>query len=210
MDVHPPHEPIHSWRDFVLHLATITVGLLIALGLEATVEHIHHNHIVNVARENIRHEINENRARGEKDLLALKTNSDNVTANIRMVRDLRADKNALEHGEMHFDFTWDSFQDSAWLSARDSAALTYMAPSEVQVYADLYSHQQLVNDRAGQIFVQETQLLAPLLMEKDPSEIGPQDVHDLLHGAAVTYIDLSTLGQLVDQLDKSYTASLNR
>lgn len=35
MEVHPPHEPIHSWRDFLLHLLTITIGLLIALGLEA-------------------------------------------------------------------------------------------------------------------------------------------------------------------------------
>lgn len=41
LDVHPPHTPTHTWKDFFLHIATITVGLLIAVGLEQTVETIH-------------------------------------------------------------------------------------------------------------------------------------------------------------------------
>jgi hypothetical protein len=38
LDVHPPHEPAHSWRDILIHLATITIGLFIALSLEGRVE----------------------------------------------------------------------------------------------------------------------------------------------------------------------------
>ncbi len=45
LDVHPPHEKIHGFRDFLLHLLTITIGLLIALGLEALVERVHQNHL---------------------------------------------------------------------------------------------------------------------------------------------------------------------
>jgi hypothetical protein len=41
LDVHPPHHPTHGWRDFFVHIATIVVGLLIAIGLEQTVEAIH-------------------------------------------------------------------------------------------------------------------------------------------------------------------------
>jgi hypothetical protein len=44
LDVHPPHTPTHTWRDFLIHIATIVVGLLIAVGLEQTVEAIHHHH----------------------------------------------------------------------------------------------------------------------------------------------------------------------
>jgi len=44
LDVHPPHAPTHSWRDFFIHIATICIGLLIAIGLEQTVEAIHHHH----------------------------------------------------------------------------------------------------------------------------------------------------------------------
>jgi hypothetical protein len=31
LDIHPPHEAAHSWRDFFIHIATICVGLLIAI-----------------------------------------------------------------------------------------------------------------------------------------------------------------------------------
>jgi len=44
LDVHPPHERVHSWKDFFVHIATICVGLLIAIALEQTVEAVHHHH----------------------------------------------------------------------------------------------------------------------------------------------------------------------
>jgi hypothetical protein len=42
LDVHPPHEPIDTWRGFFIHIATIVIGLLIAISLEQTVEFFHH------------------------------------------------------------------------------------------------------------------------------------------------------------------------
>jgi hypothetical protein len=33
LDVHPPHNPTHTWRDFFIHIATIVIGLIIAVGL---------------------------------------------------------------------------------------------------------------------------------------------------------------------------------
>ncbi len=44
LDVHPPHAPTHTWRDFFIHIATIVIGLLIAVGLEQGVEALHHSH----------------------------------------------------------------------------------------------------------------------------------------------------------------------
>jgi hypothetical protein len=44
LDVHPPHSAPRSWADFFIHIATITIGLLIAIGLEQTVEFLHHGH----------------------------------------------------------------------------------------------------------------------------------------------------------------------
>ena len=44
LDVHPPHHTPNTWRDFFIHIATIVIGLLIAVGLEQTVEAIHHRH----------------------------------------------------------------------------------------------------------------------------------------------------------------------
>ena len=41
LDIHPPHHAASTWRDFFIHIATICIGLLIAIGLEQTVEAIH-------------------------------------------------------------------------------------------------------------------------------------------------------------------------
>ena len=51
LDVHAPHESVRTWKDFLIHIAAIAVGLLIALGLEQTVEYFHHRHQVSETRE---------------------------------------------------------------------------------------------------------------------------------------------------------------
>src|SRR5215469_2257672 len=44
LDIHPAHHSATTWRDFFIHIATICLGLLIAIGLEQTVEAIHRAH----------------------------------------------------------------------------------------------------------------------------------------------------------------------
>jgi hypothetical protein len=38
VEVYPPYKPIHSVKEFMVHQQAITIGLLIALGLESFVE----------------------------------------------------------------------------------------------------------------------------------------------------------------------------
>ncbi|HEY1769684.1 MAG TPA: hypothetical protein VGG02_05460 [Chthoniobacterales bacterium] len=44
LEVHPPHERVHSWAQFLVHIAAIVIGLIIAVSLEQTVEFFHHRH----------------------------------------------------------------------------------------------------------------------------------------------------------------------
>ena len=59
LDVHPP-QSTHTWRDFFIHIATICIGLLIAIGLEQSVEFFHHRHERDDARERLVEELQEN------------------------------------------------------------------------------------------------------------------------------------------------------
>ncbi len=60
MHVHAPHHPIGGWKDFLIHLLTISIGLLIAVGIEGCVE-LHREHkLVREARETMREEIQHN------------------------------------------------------------------------------------------------------------------------------------------------------
>lgn len=44
IEVHAPHEATHTWSDFFIHIDTIAIGLLLAIGLEQSVEYVHHAH----------------------------------------------------------------------------------------------------------------------------------------------------------------------
>jgi hypothetical protein len=43
MELHPM-EGVHNWKQFLVHMAIVVLGVLIAIGLEQTVEKIHHVH----------------------------------------------------------------------------------------------------------------------------------------------------------------------
>jgi hypothetical protein len=67
LDVHVPHKTEHTWRDFIIHIATITVGLFIAIGLEQTVEYFHHLHPRHQLEEDLRDELRTNLHRDADD-----------------------------------------------------------------------------------------------------------------------------------------------
>ena len=68
MDIEGPDSPIRSVRDFATHIATVTIGILIALGLEALIE-AHCNHeLVEHTRADFRAEFTTNRAAVLADL----------------------------------------------------------------------------------------------------------------------------------------------
>jgi hypothetical protein len=68
LDVHPPHHAASTWRDFFIHIATIVIGLLIAVGLEQTVEAIHHRHQRHQLQEDLHNEAEQNLQVIDRDL----------------------------------------------------------------------------------------------------------------------------------------------
>jgi len=62
IEIHAPHERTHTWTDFLVHIATIVVGLFIAIGLEQTVELIHRSHQRHQLEGDLRTEAENNRA----------------------------------------------------------------------------------------------------------------------------------------------------
>jgi len=143
IDVHPPEDGIHGGRDFFLHLFTITIGLLIALGLEATVEAIHHRHQRQEAETLVRREIQNN-------LTRLRDGAPEATAELhqmaRVLQTLEA-RSQSQPGilnEKDFVFREAPIQDAAWRTANSTGALTYMNYAEVERFSDAYKEQALL------------------------------------------------------------------
>ncbi len=69
LDIPAPHESTHTWKDFLIHIGTIIVGILIAIGLEQTIELIHRNHQRRDLQADLRTEAENNRGIIARDLL---------------------------------------------------------------------------------------------------------------------------------------------
>src|SRR5205085_793855 len=61
MEIHAPDRHVQSPREIVIHLAIVTAGILIALGLEQTVEWYRHRELAAEARESILNEVRLNK-----------------------------------------------------------------------------------------------------------------------------------------------------
>ncbi len=203
LDVHPPHKPVHGWRDFVTHLLTITVGLLIALGLEAAVEGVHHHELAVEARENIEHELARDEAHAKENIDKLQKTLDAVDANLVAMR-LRRDGKS-KSTTVHVNASWTDFESAAWLTARESGALSHMPLDEVQKYAGLYEHQDALNREAYATVREVMSSVAPLMVE-DPLGDGmsPEDLRVAMQRSADARMLLNSLQQFVMGLGDEY------
>src|SRR5258708_11794781 len=68
LHIHPAHHAATTWRDFFIHIATIVLGLLIAIGLEQTVEYFHHRDQRHQLQEDLHNEAEQNLQDIHRDL----------------------------------------------------------------------------------------------------------------------------------------------
>lgn len=209
MDVHPPEGPVHSWREALVHIGIMTVGLFIALSLEGLVEYAHHKELVHQARENIRHEIEENHKAAQHNLSDLSQNAATAQAGLTTLRYMRAHPNA-HNQSINYHMQLVDLSDAAWRTARDTGALGYMPYNEVQRYASIYGSQSSISDKASQIITREAETLAPLFATGGGgfANIPPDQYNDMLRDTARNQLDVSLLQQFVHGLDQQYVDAL--
>jgi len=141
LDVHPPHEPAHTWKDFFIHIATIVVGLLIAVGLEQTVEYFHHRIEIKETREALVREKELNRQRFAVNTASFRWEAAELKNNLRVLTYLQQHPGTFEEklpGVLQWGFGHDPIADLSWKNAQQTQVLTLMPPEEVQKDAALY------------------------------------------------------------------------
>jgi hypothetical protein len=174
LDVHAPHHPIIGWKDFFIHLITITVGLLIAVGIEGCVE-LHREHkLVQEARETMREEIQHNSdqmkdavGKLDKQTEAMKKN----IATLTRIQENPKDK-AAQDAQINADFSIIGLRETAWKTAQTTGALSYMPYAEAQRYSDVYGAQKDLLDQQNKILEDEAEFIG--LMKK--TNFGHTDI----------------------------------
>jgi hypothetical protein len=210
MEVHAPHEPIHSWRDFIVHIVIITIGLLIALGLEAAVEAWHHRNERSETRQALHAEIQESRKQLPKNLRALVGERRELEQDIALLRALRAHHAAPAGAELRFDWYWNSMPNSAWETARETGALALFPSDDVQGYDEVYGQQALVNDAGIELTHSLTKASIPLNIEPDLNALSPALVDELIRNCATSLDQIDYVETLAKSLDAQYQETLGR
>jgi hypothetical protein len=179
LDVHPAHHAATTWRDFFIHIATIVIGLLIAVGLEQTVELIHHHRQVVETREALQREHDFN-----VQLFAVKTEEFH-----RITPILEADLAVFLYLQKHpgapqkdwpgrlgwFNITI-AHVDSEWKTAQQGNVLALMPQIEARQYSELYRRLQLVSDQATNFKSQLYEARRFTVVDPDPSHLSPEAI----------------------------------
>jgi hypothetical protein len=207
MDVEPPQQPIHSVKDFLLHLLTITVGLLIALALEAGVQYLHHRSLVRDAQHNLTQEISANRAQYEINARWIQENRERLEHDTEQLRAMRAGKSSVP-ASLSWYWQWNSFSGIAWRTAHDSGAVSYMDPKHIASYSWIYLQQEYINSTALQIVGEETKAGAGLVAANDPANLSATEIQTLLQKTAEINLSLQTLQTTMKSLEEMYGQEL--
>jgi hypothetical protein len=138
VDVHAPLEGIHTWKAFFIHIATISIGLLIAIGLEQTVETLHHRGQLNELHTSLRQDAQK----------AIEDSGNMVTLENRHLDWLKARALQIRTAlDFHMPLaspppigaraTADVPDSPAWQAAKSSGLLSLMPQEEIKVYGEV-------------------------------------------------------------------------
>jgi hypothetical protein len=181
IDVHAPENGIHNFREFSLHLLTITIGLLIALGLEAGVEAYHHRHQREQAETLIRQEIQNNLSSLQQEAPVVRTELHEMNQVLEAVQAFaQSQAPAGKLRESDFTFHESPIQDAAWRTANSTGVLNYMDYSEVERFAAAYKEQELLQAMEERALDDYLEIMPILSKHAKEGSISPDVAKDAL------------------------------
>jgi len=136
IDIHPPQKSDHTWKDFFIHIGTIAIGILIAIGLEQTVELIHEHHQRIELRENAitdaqiyLHDVDQNRDANARQI-------DDLTTRIQQVRETISLHRPLPPPAYHPAIPINTIRLGNLSAAKSSGLIHLLARNEVDSLGD--------------------------------------------------------------------------
>lgn len=202
MDVHPVVGSIHGRRDFFVHLSIITVGLLIALGLQGIVEWTRDIRLEHRAESNLRSEMKANRETLANNSKTLNTAERQAETNLEVLSTYKAKHHA--DGNLKFYWEWNSLSSAAWDAAKETGSVALMNYERAQKYSETYAQQSLVNLQAASYIRDVYRTAAPLEGGRRLSDLQPSELDAMIANVQQTMADLNFLRDLSDGLSRNF------
>jgi hypothetical protein len=183
LDVHPPHEAAHSWRDFFVHIATIVIGLCIAVGIEQTVEWFHRHNEVRRMESDLHHEDLENQGVVQRNLHAIDQGLTTADAAIAMLQ-TPASRDGLSPIPPTPQINLSAPGNTAWLTMRDSGLHAIAPRPLVDNYWKVNFIHEGVITQFNLVYSNINELSALLSLQRPDKPISQTDREALLISAA--------------------------
>lgn len=203
LDVHAPHRRMEGFKDFLLHLLTITVGLLIALGLEGCVEWRHHRAEVREAEDGMRGEISQNLQIVDSLRNQIKDQQKELDRDLSVLAQMRVQPKTKDQ-QLSFSFRMQGFTDVAWKTAQSTGAMAYMPYQSARTYSDIYDTQALVYTAEQQVVSDVLRAASFPSTQGDDWRPTPQQIDELTDRIGELRMRLLLLNSMVDSLGKTY------
>jgi hypothetical protein len=169
LDVHPPHRPTHTCKDFFIHIAIIVVGLLIAVGIEQTVEAIHRHEVVAETSKALRAERVQNRLAYAANAAWWRLNIEELKNDMLVLKFLQLHPGTPEEklpGVLLYGKYSEDVALSAWKTAQQNGVTQWMPHNEVESDTLLYEYLERGDTAAGELW--EDVLKAREYASRDP------------------------------------------
>ncbi len=209
LDVHPPNHPVHGWRDFFIHLITITIGLVIALSLERLVELRHRHHLVKDAEVALHTEIEDNSNKLDEELQRIKAEQRTLADDVAILNAMIANPRALNQQDPVIQFNVPAFDDVSWKTAQSTGALSYMTYKQAHEYGEIYNDQSEVYVAEHEA-ARDAMASYALMVNRDKAhpKMNPADAPMMKQRIELFQTQLIMVESFLMSLDKKYKAFL--
>ncbi len=202
VEIHAPDHPIGSWRDIALHLGIVTMGILIALGLDALVESHRHQQLADEARANIRAEIRDNLKELDFFIKTLPESEKDVRNGVVAVSGF------MKHRDAHYSMTLQvhgsDLSEASWETAQSVGAFAFMPYDEVKRYGAVYDFQRFLVSQQRQAFT----LVGTALMRMSAPDTTDEDLRRERENLLELAGQMTLLEQTAPQLKTRYEETL--
>jgi hypothetical protein len=179
LDVHHVHAPIRHWREFFIQIATIVVGLCIAVGIQQTVELLHNHSQRAELRRALRLERRENHAVFTENAAAWRWGTAELQNNLLVFQYLQQHPGTPQE-KLPGTLLWNTsnyvFDSAAWDAAHQSSLVSLLPPEEIQANGSLYLILKNMNDvqsAAARAIIEAERYD---LSDADPSHLSPAQI----------------------------------
>ena len=126
IDIHPPQHGGLTRRDFFVHLFTVVLGILIAIGLEQAVEYLHHHELAAEARRALVGERSQNETANDLNIFAIRRHQQDLKHDLAVLEALRAHR-TVPPGPFIVRLVTSFYAQEEWQKIHQSGTINYLS-----------------------------------------------------------------------------------